>query len=170
MQQTELAFLTPPAPKVKSRFMNLERQLIWARHVLANLRDPTTVSEFATPERLQEKFGWMEAFESDVVEWLQWQQVVDVAVTLVNSNGIYQGAADLIAGQLSKLDALQDSAEAWAASWSHLFDRRKPWSARANGLREARRCWSLASVNSSGSRNSSLEGASPNCCWGSGRY
>jgi hypothetical protein len=110
VQQTELAFLTPPAPKVKSRFMNLERQLIWARHVLANLRDPTTVSKFATTERLKEKFGWMEAFEPDVIEWLQWQQVVDVAVKLVNDNGIHRGAADFIAGQLSQLDALQDSA------------------------------------------------------------
>jgi hypothetical protein len=110
VQQTELAFLAPPTPKSKSRFMNLEPQLTWARRMLANLRDPTTVKQFATIGRLREKFGWMEAFESDVIEWSQWQQVADVAVTWVNHNGIYRGAAKVMASQLSQLDALQDSA------------------------------------------------------------
>jgi hypothetical protein len=110
VQQTELAFLTPPAPKIKSRFMNLERQLAWARRVLANLRDSTRVRQFATTERLKEKFGWLEAFESQVVEWSQWQQVVNIAVPWVNNNGIYQGAADVLASHLSQLDALRDSA------------------------------------------------------------
>jgi hypothetical protein len=110
VQQTELAFLSPPAPKPKSRFMNLEPQLTWARRVLANLREPTTVKQFATIGRLKEKFGWMNAFESDVIEWSQWQQVADVAVTWVNENGIYQGGAKVMAKQLSQLDPLQDSA------------------------------------------------------------
>jgi hypothetical protein len=110
VQQTELAFLTPPAPKPKARFMNLRRQLTWVRRVLANLRDPSVVKKFATVQRLQEKFGWMEAFEADVTEWSQWQQVVDVMVVLVNNHGIYRGVADVLARQLSQLDALGESA------------------------------------------------------------
>jgi hypothetical protein len=34
VQQTELAYLSPPAPKLKARFMNLGGQLAWARRVL----------------------------------------------------------------------------------------------------------------------------------------
>jgi hypothetical protein len=63
VQQTEVAFLTPPAPKTKSRFMNLQRQLTGARRVLANLRDPSVVRKFATLKRIREKLGWLEAFE-----------------------------------------------------------------------------------------------------------
>jgi hypothetical protein len=110
VQQTELAFLTPPAPKPKARFMNLGRQLAWARRVLANLRQPAGVEKFATAARLREKFGWLEAFEADVIEWSQWQQVVDATVVMVNNQGIYRGVGDLLAGQLSQRDALGDSA------------------------------------------------------------
>jgi hypothetical protein len=110
VQQTELAFLTPPSPKPKARFMNLQRQLAWARRVLANLRQPTVVRKFATVRRLREKLGWVEAFEADVKQWSQWQQVIDVTVTRVNTRGIYRGAANLLARQLSQLDDLGDGA------------------------------------------------------------
>jgi hypothetical protein len=45
-----------------------------------------------------------------VADWSQWQQVVDVAVSLVNRQGIYKGVARLLAKQFSQLDALGDSA------------------------------------------------------------
>jgi len=40
IQQTELAFLAPPTPKAKARFMNLQPQLEWAEGVRDILRDP----------------------------------------------------------------------------------------------------------------------------------
>jgi hypothetical protein len=110
VQQTDLAFLTPPGPKPKARFMNLERQLMWARRVLANLREPGVIKKWVTVKRLKEKLGWVRGFEADVAEWSQWQQVVDVTTGLVNDHGIYRGMADLLAQQLSQLDALVDSA------------------------------------------------------------
>jgi len=110
VQQTELAFLTPPGPKPKARFMNLQGQLDWARRVLANLREPTKIRQLATVQRLKEKLGWVESFEAQVQEWSQWQQVVDVTVALVNTQGIYRGVADLLERQLPQLDVLCDSA------------------------------------------------------------
>ncbi len=115
VQQTELAFLTPPAPKSKSRFMNLEPQLNWAKRVLAVLRDPQAVAAFATAARLEEKLGWLKVFEADVIEWLQWQQVVDGTVTAVNRRGIFRGGARTLAKQLSQLDSLCPSARHLAA-------------------------------------------------------
>jgi hypothetical protein len=110
VQQTELAFLAPPAPKSKARFMNLGPQLNWAKHILAVLRDPQAVAKFATAQRLHEKLGWIATFEVDVMEWLQLQQVVDVTVAEVNCQGIFQGGSGKLQKQLSQLDALCDSA------------------------------------------------------------
>jgi hypothetical protein len=123
VQQTELAFLTPPSPKPKARFMNLGTQLAWARRVLAILRQPPpSVQQRVRPERLKEKLGWIEGFASELIQWSQWQQVVDVTVTLVNQQGLGQGTwkgepstADLLAQQLSHLDAHGDSAIEFAA-------------------------------------------------------
>ena len=110
VQQTELAFVTPPGPRLKSRFMNLGPQLKWARRVQAMLREPGCVQQFATRARLDEKLGWLAGFETDVIEWSQWQQEVDAAVATVNRQGIHCGTASLMEKQLSQLDALGSSA------------------------------------------------------------
>jgi hypothetical protein len=92
IQQTEMSFLVPPAPKPKARFMNLAPILRWAENVLAVLRrPPTVVSEQVSPERLEEKLGWLRGFEADVAEWTEWQQVANVTVEFVNRQGIYRG-------------------------------------------------------------------------------
>ncbi len=94
IQQTELAFLHPPAPKSKSRFMNLASQLKWANRMLKILdHPPPCVLERVTRERLQEKLGWLTSLRAEVREWAEWQQVVDVAVKFVNQRGLYRGAA-----------------------------------------------------------------------------
>lgn len=92
VQQTELAFLTPPAAKPKARFMNLEPQLAWAENVLEVLHNPPAqVREWATPERLQEKVGWLTDFAESVAEWSEWQQVVNITVEFVDRQGVYRG-------------------------------------------------------------------------------
>lgn len=104
VQQTELAYLTPPAPKLKARFMNLGGQLVWARRVLAILRQSPATG------RLQQKLGWIADFEGELAEWSQWQQVIDVAVKWVNTRGIYRGVSAQLKRQLSQLGDLGDSA------------------------------------------------------------
>jgi hypothetical protein len=89
VQQTELAFLVPPAPKPKARYMNLQPQLEWADGVLDILREPpAVVLAWATAERLQDKLGWLRAFDDAVSEWSEWQQVVNVAVEYIDRQGI----------------------------------------------------------------------------------
>lgn len=93
IQQTELGFLTPPSPRAKARFMNLECQLNWARHVLNILsQPPAIVLQKVTPERLQDKLGWLNDFRTAVGQWSEWQQLVQTAVKFVNQNGLYSGA------------------------------------------------------------------------------
>lgn len=94
IQQTEMAFLTPPAPKPKARFMNLQPQLEWAGGVLEILHDPPArVLEWASRQRLQAKLGWLNEFSDTISEWSHWQQVVNIAVEHVNRQGISRSTA-----------------------------------------------------------------------------
>jgi hypothetical protein len=116
VQQTEMAFLTPTAPKPKARFMNLGQQLIWGKRVLAIVRKrPEVVRRSVTAKRLKEKLGWIEEFADELTEWSQWQQVVDVTVTVVNRQGIYRGVSRLLTQQIAQLDALEPSGKQLAA-------------------------------------------------------
>jgi hypothetical protein len=112
VQQTEMAFLTPPAPKPKARFMNLEPQLAWAEEVLDVLRDtPIEVQKWVRSERLQEKLGWLEAFTDPIAEWSEWQQVVNISVEFVNRHGVYRGAAKAMRQELPRKFAHCSSAD-----------------------------------------------------------
>jgi hypothetical protein len=103
VQQTELAFLTPCAPKPKARFMNLEPQLAWAENVLEVLHEPPTeVQQWVRPERLQEKLGWLNEFAEPVAEWSEWQRVINLSVEFVNRQGLYRGAAQELRRQLPR--------------------------------------------------------------------
>jgi hypothetical protein len=106
VRQTEMAFLAPPLPKDKARFMNLEPQLAWAEGILDILRDPPAeVLAWVKVERLQEKFGWLRAHGNAVAEWSHWQQVVNIAVQHVNHHGITRTTAKEISKQMPRLFA-----------------------------------------------------------------
>lgn len=103
VQQTELAFLTPPAPKLKARYMNLQAQLEWAEGVLTILRDPPAeVQKWTTPERLQLKFGWLKDFAAPLQEWSEWQTTVNATVEFVNRQGIYRGMGRALRQQMPR--------------------------------------------------------------------
>lgn len=111
VQQTEMAFLVPPAPKPKARFMNLQPQLAWAEGVLDVLHEPPAeVQEWVRLERLQEKLGWLEEFAAPVAEWSEWQQVVNTSVAFVNRHGVYRGAAKELRRELPRKFAHPSSA------------------------------------------------------------
>jgi hypothetical protein len=112
IQQTEMAFLVPPAPKPKARFMNLEPQLAWAEGVLAVLHDtPAQVQQWVRPERLQEKLGWLEALAAPVAEWSEWQQVVNITVEFVARQGIYRRVGRNLREKLPRKFAHSSSSE-----------------------------------------------------------
>jgi hypothetical protein len=101
IQQTELAFLVPPSPKPKARFMNLAPTLRWAENVLAVLRQPPPVVQAqVTPERLAEKLGWVQDFAPDLAEWSEWQGLCNRAVAFVERQGIFRGAARQVRAEL----------------------------------------------------------------------
>ena len=93
IQQTELAHLTPPGQKPKARFMNLASTLDWAATVLWLLDHPEAESRGSlTPQRLEEKLGWLRSFAAELAEWRECQQVVNAGVTFINEQGLFRGA------------------------------------------------------------------------------
>ena len=104
IQQTELGALTPPSSKPKARFMNLEGQLNWADKILALVDGlPGSVPSFVTPQRLEEKLGWVREFRDDLSEWRQWQTIVDMTVSWVGSEGLHAKTALTLSRKLRPL-------------------------------------------------------------------
>ena len=93
IQQTELAHLTPPGQKQKARFMNLAPTLRWASATLWLLEHPQArARQYVTPERLEEKLGWIRPFALDLAAWRECQGVVDRGLKLINEQGLFCGA------------------------------------------------------------------------------
>lgn len=94
VQQTELSHFVPPVFKIKARFMNLQQTLTWASAALWHLDHPTSKSrQDISPSRLEEKLGWLRDFAPSIRQWQACQQVVSTALTLLNEQGIFRGAA-----------------------------------------------------------------------------
>jgi hypothetical protein len=94
VQQTELAHFVPPVFKIKARFMNLQQTLDWATAVLWHLDHPQSKSrQGISPSRLEEKLGWLRDFAPSIRAWQACQEVVSTALTLLNEEGIFRGAA-----------------------------------------------------------------------------
>lgn len=94
IQQTELAHLTPPSPKPKARFMNLQATLEWAAVCLWLLDHPQAKARrFVTAERLEEKLGWLRLFTAELALWRECQEVISRGVAFVNEQGLFRGAA-----------------------------------------------------------------------------
>ncbi len=93
-QQTELASLVPPSQRVKARFMNLSDLIRWGRETLMVIEElPPVVLSLMTPERLEEKFGWLRGYKEPLRDWSEMQQVIDVTEDFVRRNGHYRGSA-----------------------------------------------------------------------------
>lgn len=93
-QQTELAPLVPPSQRVKARFMNLGDLIRWGRETLTVIEElPPVVLSLMTPERLEEKFGWLRDYKEPLRNWSEMQQVIDVTEYFVRRNGHYRGSA-----------------------------------------------------------------------------
>jgi hypothetical protein len=104
IQQTELAHFTPPSPKQKARFMNLESHLNWAEMVLWQLSHPNSAGRTQiTAKRMNAKLGWLRGFRDDIARWNRCQDIINRSLTVINEEGLYRGAAKNLRSALSFL-------------------------------------------------------------------
>jgi len=109
IQQTELGALAPPGPKPKARFMNLQGQLNWAEHILALLDGVSgSTPSWFTPERLEEKLGWVREYRDDLAQWRQWQAIMDTTVSFVALEGLHAKTARMLIKKLRPLAQTAD--------------------------------------------------------------
>lgn len=105
LQQTELAHFIPRAFKMKARFMNLAPTLDWASTVLWHLDHPESESRQGITEgRMVEKLGWLREYASSIQQWQVCQKVVSTALTFVNQQGIFRGAANQFKKRVVQLE------------------------------------------------------------------
>src|SRR3954468_24149141 len=98
LQQTELAFLTPPSQRSKARFMNLGGLVAWGHKTLALMDDPAILGRMGvSAERVRAKLGWLEGFRGELAEWSALQEVVDGALDVVRRQGLYPGVGFALA-------------------------------------------------------------------------
>ena len=108
VQQTELSHFTPPPMKQKSRFMNLGPLLLWGAMVCGHLNHPNSKGRKGiTDDRMNEKLSWVGAYQEDLASWNRCQELINVTLKFVNTEGLYQGASR----QLASL--LEDTASNW---------------------------------------------------------
>jgi len=87
-QQTEWAFLVPPAQRSKARYLNLEPLLHWATRTLRVLDEqPAATLRHGTPERLDEKLGWLREYRAALVEWFEWHTLAQATIDEVRHQG-----------------------------------------------------------------------------------
>jgi predicted RNA-binding protein with EMAP domain len=87
LQQTELSHLTPPALRVKARYMNLEERIKWARNILDVL---DRIQDEKDAVRI--KFGGMEAYREVIEEWAEMHRLATTAEQFVSTQGLSQDA------------------------------------------------------------------------------
>jgi len=104
IQQTELAHLTPPGPKAKARFMNLQSMLRWAKMVSWQLSHARSKARRdITAARMNDKLGWLREFRGDIHRWHACQEVVCASLKFINEQGVFPGAARQLRDHLRTL-------------------------------------------------------------------
>lgn len=89
--QTDLAFLNPPALKVKARYMNLDRLVHWARRALDYLDDPPASPAFELDQqRVREKLKWLTAYRRKLPEWSGWLKLIRMTEAHVHRSGLHR--------------------------------------------------------------------------------
>jgi hypothetical protein len=104
LQQTEWAFVVPPALRTKSRYLNLDVLLRWAAKGRALLDLPEAErAKKGDVARLEKALGWLRGLSEELQRWGEWLALTQEAVRFVRQGGLYPGAAKTLAGRLVTL-------------------------------------------------------------------
>lgn len=100
---TELAGLAPPQQRSKSRYMNLDVVVEWAKRSLMLLdRRKAMTAAGLKPARVEAKLGWLRKFAPQVRRWGEMLAVIGATEHYVRHEGIHPEAAEELAALLPK--------------------------------------------------------------------
>lgn len=89
-----LAGLAPPQQRSKARYMNVDVLTDWATQRLALLNSRKTIIQVGLkPAQVEEKLGWLRAFEPQIGRWGELLAVVGAAEHYIRHEGLHLEAA-----------------------------------------------------------------------------
>ena len=86
LQQTELAYLSPPNQKSKARYMNIEVLVNWGSNMLA-LLETKNISE-----KICEKLGWVNTYRFALTRWKNMICAVSCTENFIRNKGVYSNS------------------------------------------------------------------------------
>lgn len=87
LQQTSLAFLSPPSQRSKSRYMNVDILIQWGQKTLYFLDHQVN-----TYDEIKEKLGWLNEYRDCLEEWGEIMQIIGLTESHVRKKGIFRGS------------------------------------------------------------------------------
>ncbi len=95
LQQTELAFLSPPAQRSQCRYFNVEKLIDWAQKLLDSQLDTLvellpTIEPSDLNQRLKDKLGWLIDYQQELGIWAQMVQMTRTLETQLKLCGLNQ--------------------------------------------------------------------------------
>ena len=101
---TDLAFLTPPDLKAKSRYLNLPPLAAWGRNTLNFLDHPHDLPGKPVDRKaLEEKLGWLREYREALYHWSVLLAIADTAEHYVRYEGYHAAAAEQLKQRLDGL-------------------------------------------------------------------
>jgi len=89
IQQTALAFLSPPNQRTQARYMNVDRLIEWGNKLLGYLDSlPHQTDPEVDLKQIEEKLGWIREFRFQLEEWGQILYLVQTAESSVRNQGL----------------------------------------------------------------------------------
>ena len=101
---TDLAFLTPPNMKAKSRYLNLSPLIAWGRNTLKFLDHPRDLPGKPIDRKaLEEKLGWLREHGEALYHWSVLLAIAETAEHYVRHEGYHAAAAEQLRERLDGL-------------------------------------------------------------------
>ena len=92
VQQSALACLAPPNQRAKARYMNIDVLVRWGQHLLDVMDHPERLGALQIDRDMVDvKLGWIGEFRTDLAQWQELLEVIEVTETLVRRQGMYRG-------------------------------------------------------------------------------
>jgi len=107
---TQFAFLSPPKPKEKSRWLNLDLYVGWTEKIILyrenihNKIEGTQKEKNEIIAKFDALFGWVHDFKADLHDWRSFLCILNAAKEEVKKNGLKYNTSELFKNNIRDLN------------------------------------------------------------------
>ena len=102
LQQTELAFLSPPNQRSKARYMNVDKLVVWGLKTLDFFESNVKANKKNYDiEQVNKKLSWVKEFKEQLYQWNDILKITTSAEDLIRNRGLYNNAHNDLAESFS---------------------------------------------------------------------